>query len=290
MTSSDCQKLASRLLDPDPEVAEHLLGCVDCRRRAAFARSLAEKVRQAESEPSLPEGLTSRLVARLDRLPSPRRKSHSASLVGILALAAALAIAFFLWGRPQVDPLVADMVRHHEGCFHIQNTRAKAEQFRRWMVAHSDRELPIPARWPATLTPVDRRDCPVAEGARGPHLMYAGSSQGQVSLYVLPRADLQGIASLSQKPTAHRYNGYSVLVWEREGWLYGLVARVNEAELRGWVALRGELQVELAARALFRPIPGRFTVDGQVRNHTRALRPGSVGPRRGALPLRPAAL
>lgn len=282
MTSPDCQKLASRLLEADPEVEQHLLGCPDCRRRAAFARTLAEKLRQAEYEPPLPQGLTGRLAARLDGLPSPRRQPNLA-VAGILALAAALAIVFFLWGRPPVDPLVADMVRHHEGCFHIQNTPAREEQFNKWMAAHSDRELPLPARWPTTLTPVDRRDCPLTEGARGPHLMYLDSSQEQVSLYVLPRADLKGIASQSEKPIAHRYEGYNVLVWEREGWLYGLVARESEPELRGWVALRGELQALLATR-----VPGQFlTVDAQNRNHTRALRPGSNGPRRSALPLRP---
>ncbi|GMU54009.1 MAG: hypothetical protein AMXMBFR33_31550 [Candidatus Xenobia bacterium] len=282
MTSSNCHKFAPRLLNPDPEVEQHLLGCVDCRRRAAFARSLAERMRQAEYEPPLPDGLTDRLASRLDGVVVSRRKRYSPSRVGFLVLAAALAIAFFLWGKPQVNPLVADMVRHHEGCFHIQNTRAKTEQFERWMLAHSASKLPIPPRWPATLTPVDRRDCPVAEGARGPHLMYLDPDQIQVSLYALPRAELKGIASFPEKPAIHRYQGYNVLVWESEGWLYGLVARVHEPEMRKWVALQGELQA-----GWIRPLPERFTVDAQVRNHTRALRPGSSGSCRGALSLRP---
>ncbi len=279
MGDLNCQDLESRLTDEgDPDVARHLASCERCRRRVAFAPQLAGLIRQAEYEPSLPAGLRERLAARLDKVEqekiitlAPRKRSWSRPLAGLAALAACLAVVFFLFAAPpRQDQLAVDMVEHHEACWAIAKSPGREEHYRDWLTAHHDVKIPVPKALPSDLAETDRRDCPVGEGVHGPHLMYTYQGQEKVSLYVVPTRDLKGIPPRPENPALAHYKGYNVLTWESGGWLFGLVSHVEEPEMRKWVA----------------PVTASFNND----KCTRPLRAGSPGTYRSAFPLRPAAL
>lgn len=231
-------------LDRDPEFArleEHLKDCSTCQRHLEWLRSLRAKVRASEAEVKLPDGFHQRLSARLDRLEvatlPARRTANWRGWAAGLSLAACLALVCVTWLKPPdaTDGVVADMVNHHQVCWGIPPSDGRQLHFKEWVKAHPGVSIPIPLVASAGLHEQERRNCPVGEGARGPHMMYTDAAGGQVSLYSLPRKDLKGMPPLPDTPQARKFGDHTVLVWQRGEWAYGLVAKNGESQMRSWV-------------------------------------------------------
>lgn len=240
-TEPDLQAYLDR--DPDfartEQVEQHLRECSTCQRQAAWLRAVSAKLRDSE-QTALPEGFHQRLAARLDRLEVPalpRRRTHWRAWAGGLSLAACLALACvtLLRSPDATDGVVADMVNHHQVCWNIPTSKGRQLHFQEWVKAHPGASIPIPLVASAGLQEQERRNCPVGEGARGPHMMYFDPAGRQVSLYALPRKDLSGLPPLPEQLEARRYGNHTVLVWQRGEWAYGLVAESGESEMRKWV-------------------------------------------------------
>lgn len=232
-------------------------------RRDQFEERLRARLREAEYETPLPDGFHERLRARLDRVRAPLPQRRPARLwLGLAAAACLVLIGLgFFRGRGASDPLVADMVNHHETCWHIPNSAGRRAHFEDWIREHGNVTLPSPLRG---LKESDRRNCPVGEGARGPHLMYLDPQGRQVSLYLLPqRTGASGF---------HRFEAYNVLVWERGGWLCAVVAQSDESTIRSWLAPGQVARLNL-----------REVDDGGA---AVPVRERSAGPRGSVVPLR----
>lgn len=246
MTQSDCAEIPLHAyLDEDPDLdraalESHLTECDRCRRHLVFLRQFREKFAQSESEIDLPIGFQERLLARLDRpqstpLSVKRPLSRWAMAFGLAACLMLACWQLLPSNSPPEAGLVSDMVNHHQVCWDIPASPGRRQHFQRWVQTHPGEAIPSPFLASASLRESERRDCPVGEGAHGPHLMFKRPDGKRVSLYCLPSRDLKGWPVLSEKPQFHNYQGYAVVVWQRGEWLFGVVAQDEGSEVMRWI-------------------------------------------------------
>lgn len=254
----ECPDLESSYLWEDPEVVAHLRQCEHCQPHLEWLTALQERVVQEENQQSaLPDGFLQRLRGHLDQLdqaPVVQLPPKNYRWVRGLALAACLALTCLtlLWpGSSQASGLEVDMLSHHQTCNEIPNTPGRRQHFQQWADAHQGMHIPVPFEASAGLQELERRNCAVSQGCRGPHLIMK-SQQGQlVSLYALPRKEMGRLPALPDQPRTSRQGDFAVVVWQKGDWVFGVVARQPPDQVLHWInPALGQNSLQEIARAL----------------------------------------
>jgi len=138
------------------------------------------------------------------------------------------------WVVAEAPQFAADLVEHHVACWVIAPSPGRKAQFEGWLHRHGNQMPPLPAL-PAELVRYDVRECPTGD-TRGPHFLYHWNGQ-QVSIYAVPARDIGAKDSPPEGPArTYRYKEFSVALWQRNGFVYGIVTPASERDLIGLVA------------------------------------------------------
>lgn len=88
------------------EVHAHLLQCPECQQQYELLSAVGDVIEKDQSEPSLPEGFTSRVVAVLPRpgTETPRRRRWTAFAPGVIPAAAAVLFLCVAFWPTQKEP------------------------------------------------------------------------------------------------------------------------------------------------------------------------------------------
>lgn len=246
MSDEPCSALAADLQDyvdgqlPGERVRsveDHLASCPECRCRAGFLRSLKAAVGQAEGSLGAPALLRRRLEQRLSQRLAPTlarglRWGLAAASFLLLSLGAILIFS----PAVQSAPLARALAEHHLHCWQFVASPATARAWQSWLTS-CDGKIPLLPRPSRQLVEeYDVRACQVeGEPYAYPHLLYRCRHGGQLSIFALPATEVRGHfqdVELTSEPQLRHWRDLNLVLWERKGWIYALVAPLPEGELR----------------------------------------------------------
>lgn len=220
------------------EFEQHLQACSECRQQFQFYSQLRNLTRTSLSQESCPELVKARLQRMLagEVKKAPQKRPVALGLGWVAAACAALFSFYTL--RPSTDeatPLALSLSEDHSRC--LQRPNSVVPQNPAYLAEQTfGRAMPeMPSH--RELKPYDVRLCPVLQGQRAIHVLCKDERQRNVSVYTMPKDQIQLTQSSSRSPLMVDCQESRVASWEHKGWVFSLVSEAARDEL---LALAGD--------------------------------------------------